>query len=249
MIRFVALGFCERTFEFFPINDMETLAQMLLYAVVVKSTASQPSGRDTAAEYHARESRIKTDAIKLAQHVLLGWEGANKEPAVGDTVVPGIHYAGPARARGEVGIVVGKGTGSSWEISWNGYHNQPTQVSLQYGDGKYEFSIATVPDDIYGVLVEGNVSLVDWSKSDLTSDFAEHIAATDMPARLRNTPAVKAWRAMQTWDFNVLLQNISVLPGVKVQRGDCFRYYHRAPMNTVPALVDGYRGRPSQNMT
>lgn len=75
----------------------------------------------------------------------------------------------------------------------------------------------------------------------LTSDFAEHIAATDMPVRLRNTPAVKAWRATQTWAFDALLQNITTLTGVKVNRGRCFRYYHRAPMNTVSALVDEYR--------
>ena len=104
---------------------------MWQFTVWMYSTYSVDDGD---AEYHVRESHIQNDARDLAQHILAGWESANAKPAVGDAVVPGIHYRGPPLAQNAIGVIVGKGTGGFWDIKWNHNENDDTRSLLRYGD-------------------------------------------------------------------------------------------------------------------
>lgn len=196
-------------------------------------------------------------AVQFSEAVLAGWERSNPPPRPGDRVGPGKGYSGPPLMPGAIGTVIGPAADKAdcWEILWdsdelkeNSEHRQPH--TLCYKNGTYELAVIGTLNELPGISVVERVPKVEWTDS-AAAPFAEFAAASDTPLLFRGT-AVNRWKAMQEWaDIDTLLQNVTLLPGVKVNNGKNFRYYHRAPMNNEEQIVKEYRATTftKHNMT
>jgi hypothetical protein len=213
----------------------------------------------------------RENAIRFRAALLKGWERANPAPKLGDTVAPGTGYHGAPLPPGTTGTVTAEATPvtspSCWNVAWSipaGSAQQPTPSDSDsdsnpdssnspdapppttgtycYGNGVYELAVLTQVPGMPAVDGVERVPTIDWTPSPLDA-FAEFAAAADTPLIFRET-AVTKWKAAAAWqDLDSLLENVTMLPGVKVNhRGaPAFKYYHRAPMNTIDSLVADYR--------
>lgn len=206
-------------------------------------------------QQRATEKAMRVAHARFAAAVFDGWERANPAPEVGDRVAPGKGYRGQPLPSGAVGTVRGSAPGQHgcWLVDWErggvgvvdgegtAAAPLPSGEVCCYGNGTYEMAVLSATPGLPGVDVVERVPEVEWT-DDPSEPFSELAAHHDEPLLLRNT-AAKHWRAHDAWqDLDALLANVSILAGVKVNRGsDVFAYYHRAPMNAELSMVEAYK--------
>lgn len=202
----------------------------------------------------------RANAIRFNTAVFEGWERANPPPRVGDNVGPGTMYRGAPLPPGTVGTILravtsdaasqahpNSPTTACFEVEWvapsdaEQAADTPAQGIHCYGNGTYELAVLTAVPGMPAVDAVERVPVIEWTDKPADA-FAEFSAAADTPLLFQKT-AVARWKAATAWqDLETLLENVTLLEGVKVARGtDEFRYYHRAPMNQVDSLVQNYR--------
>ena len=242
-----------------------SLANMAMLVIIAAcAAASSPysaesnAHTDKQADRQAAVNAMRQQAAwQFATAVLEGWERSNPPPQVGDRVGPGKGYKGEPLAPGTSGTVTGspEGRPGCWDVQWtsgagagasieggkDAGASGPLHGTYCYGNGTYELAVLTTVPGLPGVDVVERVPVVEWT-DDPRKPFAELAAASDTPLLFRGT-AARRWRAHERWqDLDALLANVSMLEGVKVNRGgDTFAYYHRAPMNTIPSMVADYK--------
>lgn len=227
------------------------LGLLLLAGLVASALSATADVSDQTAAIMQARARFEAAYLK-------GWESQNPIK-VGDTVLPGLHWdpsGHPDLAAhdgvGLRGVVVsgpavsGEGPGgpASYTVEWAlGEADVAIMATALYGAGVYQVAVATTTAGLGAVTIVERVARMAWTPG-LHAPFAEHAAGQDLPVVLEGTAAT-TWPAMTLWTPESLLANVtSDLDGVKVQSGGRpMFYFHRAPMNGVPELVDDYKAK------
>eukprot|EP00040_Diaphanoeca_grandis_P002122 m.20604 g.20604 ORF g.20604 m.20604 type:complete len:588 (-) comp13004_c0_seq1:46-1809(-) len=166
---------------------------------------------------------------------------------IGDSVTVGLHWS-PIDTANEfmfgpttIGTVVAAVNTTVYEIEWRNPTDEATLTSQStYGNGRYDVAVKKEKlVDVPSVNVVENVPKLNLS-GPVESMFAELASVLDRPLMLVDTVASN-WGAMK-WTPKDLVNGMGQLNGVKVAHDKPhFYYYHRAPMNLIPNLVQDYK--------